>query len=94
MNIKRWIPFSKRIFFKSMSKDFLLPHILFFFGELSKMAVALQTIQPMRLCVRDIQSPVGNMYFQSEASIHTYGAFVFCYRITVRDIFRSISVEI
>ena len=28
----------------------------------------------MRLCVRDIQSPVGNMYFQSEASIHTYGA--------------------
>ena len=35
------------------------------------MTVALQ---PIRLFVRDTQSPVGNMYFQPECSIHTYGA--------------------
>ena len=38
------------------------------------MTVVQQTLQPITLCVQDIQSPVGNMYFQPEASIHTYGA--------------------
>ena len=37
------------------------------------MTVVPQTLQPIRLCVQDTQSPVGNMYFQPEASIHTYG---------------------
>ena len=38
------------------------------------MTVVQQTLQPITLRVQDIQSPVGNMYFQPEASIHTYGA--------------------
>ena len=38
------------------------------------MKVAQKILQPIRLCVRDTQSPVGNMYFQPEAPIHTYGA--------------------
>ena len=38
------------------------------------MIKAQSTLQPIRLCVRDTQPPVGNMYFQPEASIHTYGA--------------------
>ena len=38
------------------------------------MTVAQQTIQPIRLCVQTTQSPVDNMYFQPEPSIHTYGA--------------------
>ena len=38
------------------------------------MTVAQKVLQPIRLCVRDTQSPVGNMYFQPEAPIHSYGA--------------------
>ena len=38
------------------------------------MTVAQKTLQTIRLCVQDTQSPVGNVYFQSEAFIHTYGA--------------------
>ena len=38
------------------------------------MTVAQKLLQPIRLCVRDIRSPEGNMYFQQEAPIHTYGA--------------------
>ena len=38
------------------------------------MTVAQKILQPIRLCVQDTQSPVGNIYFQPEASIHTYGA--------------------
>ena len=38
------------------------------------MTVALKLIQLIRLCVRDTQPPVGNMYFQPEAPIRTYGA--------------------
>ena len=38
------------------------------------MTVAQKTLQPIRLCVRDTQPPVGNMYFQPETSIDTYGA--------------------
>ena len=38
------------------------------------MTVVQYTLQPLRLCVQDTQSAVGNMYFQLEASIHTYGA--------------------
>ena len=30
-------------------------------------------LQAIRLCVQDTQLPVGNMYFQAEAPIHTYG---------------------
>ena len=29
----------------------------------------------VRLCVRDTQSPVGNMYLQPETSLHSYGSF-------------------
>ena len=38
------------------------------------MTVVNYTLQPIRLCVQDTQSPEGKMYFQREASIHTYGA--------------------
>ena len=38
------------------------------------MTVVQETLQPIRFCVEDTQSPVGNMYFQPEASILTYGA--------------------
>ena len=38
------------------------------------MTVAQKILQPIRLCVQDTQSPVGNMRFQPEAPIHTYGA--------------------
>ena len=38
------------------------------------MTVAQKILQPIRLFVRDTQSPVGNIYFQLEAPIHTYGA--------------------
>ena len=38
------------------------------------MTVVQQTLQPIRLCVQNTQSPVGNMYYQPDASIHTYGA--------------------
>ena len=38
------------------------------------MTVVQKTLQPIRLNVQDTQSPVGNMYFQPETSIHTYGA--------------------
>ena len=38
------------------------------------MTVVQETLQPIRLCVKDTQSPVGNMYFQPEASKLTYGA--------------------
>ena len=37
------------------------------------MTVAQKILQPISLCVGDTQSPVGNMYFQPEAAIHTYG---------------------
>ena len=38
------------------------------------MIVAQKILQLIRLCVRDTQSPVTNMYFKLEAPIHTYGA--------------------
>ena len=38
------------------------------------MTVAQEILQPIRLCVRDPQSPVGNIYFQPEVPTHTYGA--------------------
>ena len=38
------------------------------------MTVAQKILQPIRLPVRDAQSPVGNMYFQPEGSIHAYVA--------------------
>ena len=38
------------------------------------MTVVQKTLQPIRLCVRDTQSPVESIYFQPEASTHTYGA--------------------
>ena len=38
------------------------------------MKVAPKNLQPIRLCVRNIQPPEGNMNFQKEASIHTYEA--------------------
>ena len=38
------------------------------------MTVAQKILQPIRLCVRDTQPPVGNVYFQPEAPIHTKGA--------------------
>ena len=38
------------------------------------MTLALYTLQPIRLCVRDTQLPVKNLYFQPEASMHTFGA--------------------
>ena len=37
------------------------------------MRAVQQALQPIRLCARDTQSPVGNLYFQPEASIHAYG---------------------
>ena len=40
------------------------------------MIKAQSTLQPIRLCVSDTQPAVGNMYFQPEASIHTYGALL------------------
>ena len=67
------IPFYKRILFRAMSKDFLLPHN-FLENELLKMTVAQQILQPIRLCVRNTHSPVGNMHFPPKASIHHYGA--------------------
>ena len=51
-----------------MSKDFLLPHN--FLESYQKMTVPRKTIQTIRLCVRDTQSPAGNMNYQPEASIH------------------------
>ena len=38
------------------------------------MTVVQKTLQHIRLCVRDTQLLVANMYFQPEASIHIYGA--------------------
>ena len=37
------------------------------------MAVAQQTLQPIRLCVQDTQSPVWNMCLKAVGSMHTYG---------------------
>ena len=37
------------------------------------MTVAQKILRPIMVCVRDTQSPVGNMYFQPEALLHTYG---------------------
>ena len=38
-----------------------------------KTTVAQKTLQLIRLCMRDTQAPVGNMYVEPEAFIHTYG---------------------
>ena len=38
------------------------------------MTVAQKILQLIRPSVPDTQSPVGNMYFQPEASIHAYEA--------------------
>ena len=38
------------------------------------MTVVQKILQPIRLCVRDTQSPVRNMYFQPEAPIQIYEA--------------------
>ena len=47
---------------------------MIFWKQLSKMKIARKNLQPIRLCVRHTQSPVGNMYFQPDDSIYTYGA--------------------
>ena len=76
MNIKQWIPFYKVILFRTMSKDFLLPHNLL---ENDTSPVNSSTHYPLSLsvcvcvcvcvfvCLCKRQSPVGSMYFQPEA---------------------------
>ena len=54
------------------------------------MTVAQKTLQPLRRAC-ETQSPVGDMYFQPEVSIHTYGALT--YSTVAKDIFSSKSVK-
>ena len=52
-----------------MSKYFLPPHD--FLETVTKNDNSPENLQPIRLCVQHTQSPVGNLYFQPDAFIHT-----------------------
>ena len=51
-------------------KNYISFHMIFW-KQVLKMTVAQQTLQSIRLCVRDARSP---MCFQPEAAIHTFRA--------------------
>ena len=51
-------------------KNYISFHMIFW-KQVLKMITAQQTLQFIRLCVRDTRSP---MYFQPEATIHTFRA--------------------
>ena len=51
-------------------KNYTSFHMIFW-KQVLKMTAAQQTLQSIRLCVRDTRSP---MYFQPEAIIHTFRA--------------------
>ena len=53
-----------------------LYHLKIFWKQLIKMTIAQKNLPPIRVCVRNTKASVGKMYFQPEASMHTYGALL------------------